>query len=522
MIKKIKFILVKFVFLKIYLYLFFNKFYPNTYAFNFKNILFNNTTHLKKIFLSDKYINEKINDNNAFYFHSFDWLNTGKKLGGAENVRRSKKHIFNWRIKNYSKRTYIWNSNFNSKRFINIIYNYDFFAISATKKETNLLHSIILEHYLLIKLEIESKKIEETTIEEYQSILLGNLIYRNNREAIQKKIIPLLASQIDNTGFHKSYNPLRHAEFLNQIHELKNMMLFFKIPIPKELEFQLINMTSLLLSLTHKDKSIALFNGSSNFYKKEVNQLIEQISDIKPKNNPKIEHGLATYTDKNKKIFMDVVNPFNHIINKNLHAGTLSFELSCSNEKIITNCGSVENRMGTRPEYLRYSAAHSTIILNNTNVSELIEKKSYVRIPKNITFDTFDTENFVTWLSSHDGYIDNYKKIIKRKLHIFKNKDKIVGEDSIMSTKLKSDMISYSIRFHLMPNISSLITNDQKSILIKTPSNQKWVFKSSSKLKLENSIYIGGGKSVEQSKQIVINGNINDNKKTENWSITKS
>ena len=522
MIKKIKFILIKFIFLKFYLYINVKKFYPDTYAFNFRNILFNNSNYLKKIFLSDKYIDEKINDNNAIYFHSFDWLNIGKKLGGAENVRRSKNHIFNWYSKKYSKRTYIWNSNLNSKRFINIIYNYDFFAISASKEEAYLLHSIILEHYLLIKLEVENKKIEKTTIEEYQSILLGGLIYKNNIETILKNILPLLASQLDTTGLHKSYNPLRHAEFLNQMHELKNIMLFFKIPVPQELEFQLINMTSLLLSLMHKDNSIALFNGSSNFYKKEVNQLIGQINDIKPQKNTKIKNGLAIFTDKNKKIFMDIVNPYNHIINNNFHASTLSFELSCANEKIITNCGSAETRMGKSPEYLRYSAAHSTIVLGDTNISELVEKKSYRRIPKNITFQILEDKNYITWLSSHDGYINNFKKIIKRKLLILKDKDKIVGEDSIMSTKLDNEITSYSIRFHLMPNISCLITNDQKSVLIKTPLNQKWIFKSDSKLKLENSIYIGGGKSIEQSKQIVINGNINDNKKIENWSITKS
>ena len=39
-----------------------------------------------------------------------------------------------------------------------------------------------------------------------------------------------------------------------------------------------------------------------------------------------------------------LLSPTNKEINHNLHAGTLSFELSCDNEKIITNCGSVEKR----------------------------------------------------------------------------------------------------------------------------------------------------------------------------------
>ena len=45
-------------------------------------------------------------------------------------------------------------------------------------------------------------------------------------------------------------------------------------------------------------------------------------------------------------------------------------------EKIITNCGSIEKRTGRKPEYLRLSAAHSTIIINNTNIARSKHKKS--------------------------------------------------------------------------------------------------------------------------------------------------
>ena len=73
-----------------------------------------------------------------------------------------------------------------------------------------------------------------------------------------------------------------------------------------------------------------------------------------------------------------------------------------------------------------------------------------------------------------------------------------------------------------MPHCNCLITNNKKSVLIKTKLNQSWIFKSSSLSIIENSIYIGGGKRVEQNKQIVIYGNIQNRKKIENWSLTKS
>ena len=72
-------------------------------------------------------------------------------------------------------------------------------------------------------------------------------------------------------------------------------------------------------------------------------------------------------------MFFDVVQPEKNNLNNLLSSGTLSFEFSSDGEKIITNCGASES-MGKNPEFLRYSAAHSTIILQNTNIREIKEK----------------------------------------------------------------------------------------------------------------------------------------------------
>ena len=77
----------------------------------------------------------------------------------------------------------------------------------------------------------------------------------------------------------------------------------------------------------------------------------------------------------------------------------------------------LEKRFVKRPDYFRYSAAHSTIVVANTNISELVEKKSYKRIPRNIIFENSENEDSLIWTGSHDGYIKNFNKIIKRKIN---------------------------------------------------------------------------------------------------------
>ncbi|MFL2520302.1 MAG: heparinase II/III family protein [Alphaproteobacteria bacterium] len=94
---------------------------------------------------------------------------------------------------------------------------------------------------------------------------------------------------------------------------------------------------------------------------------------LKTKNLTKFKNGIAIYKDSYKAIFFDVIQPTNFKFHKSLSAGSLSFEISAGGEKLITNCGGSEGG-GKNPSYLKYSAAHSTIIINNTNISEVKER----------------------------------------------------------------------------------------------------------------------------------------------------
>ena len=63
----------------------------------------------------------------------------------------------------------------------------------------------------------------------------------------------------------------------------------------------------------------------------------------------------------------------------------MSLEFSSEKEKIITNCGALEKSTGNAA-YLRYSAAHSTIVLENTNISEIRDNQPHIKYPQIVSF----------------------------------------------------------------------------------------------------------------------------------------
>ena len=493
------------------------------YNYDFHNINFDDYEDLKKILFSKKYFKNLYYDEKSYNYHTFSWLKAAKKIGGAKTISLAKQQIINWSDKKYNIYSFVWNNEFVAKRLINLIYNFDFYAVSANADEKEAFRKIILKHYFILSLQNKLRNNQEaTTIEIHKALLLMHLI--NNLQTINifKQINNQLLLDVNIDGFHKSLNPTKHGEYINDLNEIKNMCLFFDRSIPESMEYQLINMVSVLKNLFHRDQTISLFNGSNNANNESLIKISNLYKDIKLKNLSKIKNGIAILEWDKLKIFFDVAKPTNKYLNKDLHSGTLGFEMSYDKEKIFTNCGSIEKRIGKKPEYLRFSAAHSTIIINNTNISELVEKKSYKRIPEFILLNYDENEDSMMWEGSHDGYKKNFNNIIKRKIIIYKKNQRIYGRDIIISTKKQNKKNFFNVRFHLTPLCRCLLTNNQKAVFIKTDLNQSWIFKSENKLSLEDSIHVNDGKKINKTKQIVISGYCSEPKRIIQWSITKN
>ena len=278
-------------------------------------------------------------------------------------------------------------------------------------------------------------------------------------------------------------------------------------------------MTSVLSQYNHEDGSLPLFNGCNNNHLDAIKNIIKNEQFLKKRSLKGFVNGLSFYKNLNKSVFFDVIQPTKYGYSKNLNASTLSFEVSSLGEKIITNCGGSESG-GKNPGYLKYSAAHSTIIINNTNISEIKEGEPNTEFPKKVMFEMNDDENILSLNGTHNGYLKNYKKICKRKLIINKIKNLINGEDSIISSNANSKKTIYHIRFHLMPDSSVTITKNERSVIIKTKKNFIWIFKANEKISIENSIYVQNDVAKE-TKQIVISGITSKLKDIIKWSLEK-
>lgn len=497
----------------------YKKIVTKRYDHDFSFLYFFNKQKLSKI-LNSNIIKFNIGSENFYNYHSFNWVALGKNIGGSEMVGVTRDKIIIWAEKYNKIYLHYQNIDLVGKRILNLIYNYDFYGSSAYNTDKDKINYLIYYHYCFLKKFINIKKnSKKCSIEIQKSILLFEAIHNINTGNTINYIERTLTLEVNTSGMHVSLNPELHSEFINHLIEIKNIALFFKLNFSSEIDYFISRMISVLKNFIHKDGSLAYFNGSTNLFMNQINKIINIEKDIKFESLTDSQQGLLAYENKNIKIIFDTAKP-NKDSNFNYHASTLSFELSIGKEKIITNCGSLNNKQNNESDYLRYSAAHSTIILNNTNISELTKKKPYIRSPSKIFFDLEENTNMINWKASHDGYEKIFKKIVRRQIQINKNKPEIQIKDEIIPTGIKKNKILFNIRVHLTPICNAILTRGKMSAIIKT-NNSSYVLKCNNKIGLEESICIDGKNKIVKTTQIVVSGFTHNEKKTINWSITQ-
>ena len=503
-------------FILIYLFFFSGKFkFKNLSELNFKIIDFSNYEKNKNLIFKKNFF--KIEKNPIIY--NYDFINLCNKLGGKKGIEIAKIGIFKWYQLNKFKADIVWESEQISKRIINLIYNFDFINSISTKTDENKLKQILKININAFNRFTFPKNIDEYSLLELKVHILVKLILDEETRDIKNKFEKILESQIDSFSMHKSYNIFEQAKFINDINEIISMLLNFKKEVPEVLVLTKIKMEAVLAQYFHKDGTIALFNGANNYNLDKIKLSLREKQNIRKIQYPDNINGIFYFEDKQKKIFFDSVQPTGSMLSKKLSAGTLSLEFSSDKEKIITNCGALDKNTGNA-SYLRYSAAHSTIILENTNISEIRENQPHIKFPQTVSFKKQQEATKHDIEASHNGYLKNYKKIVKRKMYFEENENYLKGVDSIISAISKNKEVIFHIRFHILPNINITKTNSKKSIILKTNKNMIWLFKSNKDLVLEESVYIDNN-DVKETKQIVIKGITKKNREQIEWSLIK-
>lgn len=224
------------------------------------------------------------------------------------------------------------------------------------------------------------------------------------------------------------------------------------------------------------------------------------------------------------QLIVDAAPPPAAALSRGACASTLAFEMSDGGQRLVVNCG---GGAGLPPELargLRTTAAHSTLVLAETNSTAIHPDGSMGRGVTEVALIRAETPEARRIEAAHDGYVKRFGFSHRRRLSLAADGRSIEGEDKLAPEGRKKAAAStpLALWFHLAPGIETVLTTDGQGALLRPDEGTGWQFRTrAGALALEDSIWIDGAGRPRASKALVVTLDAPEDGVTIPWSFRR-
>jgi uncharacterized heparinase superfamily protein len=396
--------------------------------------------------------------------------------------------------------------------------HYDFFAASADDDFRQRLMSRLVMDARNLAAALPAEEHDARALTALKGLIAASVAMPEHAAYIQRalRFLPQeIERQVLNDGCHVERSPAAHLAALMDLTEIRALLQSGKIEAPAVLPAAIERMALALRCLRHGDGGLALFNGT----REDLPSLIELVLSQAGRTQRALaglgDSGFNRLTAGKSVLIVDAGAPAAPGFDRFAHAGTLSFEFSAAKERLIVNCGTAAASGPEWRDALRATAAHSTLIIAGVSSSE-IRENGLGRRPAHVNAQ-HQTAGGAHWLeTSHDGFAKPFGAIHHRRLYLSESGEDLRGEDMIEAEQPQP----FVIRFHLHPNVTASLQQDNEAVLLRLSSGQGWRLRADGiDIGVEESVYFGGGEP-RRSEQIVLAAH-QDGPQLVKWAITK-
>jgi uncharacterized heparinase superfamily protein len=193
----------------------------------------------------------------------------------------------------------------------------------------------------------------------------------------------------------------------------------------------------------------------------------------------------------------------------------LAFELSDGGQRLVVNCGGPGLLPTELPDELvqglRTTAAHSTLVLSDTNSTNILGDGSLGRGVEDVAIERSEDNDASRMEASHDGYARAFGMIHKRSLMLGNDGKELRGADQLIAKGRRKirEAAPYAVRFHLAPGVETVITADGMGAILRSRGAPPWNFRCrGGNLSVEESLWIDGRGRPHRTSQLVIAGEV--------------
>jgi uncharacterized heparinase superfamily protein len=330
-----------------------------------------------------------------------------------------------------------------------------------------------------------------------------------------------LLVQILPDGGHRTRSPSVQLTVLRDLIDIRAVLRAAQVAIPGPLQQAIERMAPMLRFFRHGDRRLALFNSSVE----EDGVVVDlALTRSETRGHPPMQaphSGFQRLQAGQSLVLVDTGKPPPRGFDGEAHAGSLSFEFSQGRERIIVNCGGYRGAKPAWRRVLRSSAAHSVLVVGDTNAVEVRAAGSLGRGPASVRCERAEEAGHQWIAATHDGYRPRFGVTYSRELYLAADGDDLRGEDKLTGRS----GAAFALRFHLHPAAQASIVEKTEATeggaLLHLPSGAVWRLRASgAEMSLGESIYLGTGE-LRKTQQIVLSGTTGPSGATVRWALRR-
>ncbi|MEC7491084.1 MAG: heparinase II/III family protein [Pseudomonadota bacterium] len=451
--------------------------------------------------------------------HDFNWLRDLRAVGGDAARIQARNYIIDWILANSKWHPLAWQPDVLSSRLCNWFTHGEFLSIGA---DESFARAFLESTARQVKHLRRAARFITTGLE--RMLVLKALVYAalclpggiGNIPILLKRISLMCEQQILPDGGHIERSPVAQFMALYHLVDIKEILEKAGITIPEELQAAIDRAAPMLRFYRHGDGAFALFNGSTEGEPGLVDIILAKAAAGGKPPASAAETGFERIVANRTLLIVDSGTPTKTAADA--HAGSLSFEMSIGKQRVIVNCGAYAGRDEVWRLAQRATAAHSTLIVDHRNSTEISPDGSVGVTPAIVTCERREQDGN-TWLDlTHDGYRHSHGLVHRRRIYVNTSGTDVRGDDTLEG----SGEHKFAIRLHLHPSVKASLVKDGASVLLRLPDRSGWRFRCSGGVaSLQESVYLGNGQGSRRSEQIVISAATRQGNTQVKWALAR-
>lgn len=441
--------------------------------------------------------------------HGFAWLRDLRTLGTDAARTRARQLVAGW-IGTAGLERLAHRPDVAGARIAAWLSHFDFFAASADDAFRQALMGRLVADTRLLAASLPGDEIDGRALTALRGLIAAGVALPNHGAFLTRalRLLPAeLARQVLPDGYHVERSPAAQLTALQDLVEIRALLAAARTPPPMALAAAIERMAPALRALRHGDGGLVLFNGTRDGTARDTEAALIELVLAQAGRGGRAPSGLTEggfhrLQAGRSVLMLDGGPPPPPGLDGYAHAGTLSIELSIGRERLLVNCGAAPvSNSDAWSTAARATAAHSTLVMGDTNSSEL-KPGGLGRVPAVVEVQRQEA-NGAHWLeASHDGYRAVCGALHRRRLYMAESGEDIRGEDAVEAREPQP----YAVRFHLHPDVQALVQDEGDSVLLRLPSGTTWRFRAEgAAMMMEESVYLGGS-APRPTMQIVLTG----------------